>query len=271
MIANPLTQFQIRDLIPVFVEGVNLSFTNSALMMMIIVFFVMTIFLFLKFCKSYKTVNHKKLFHGIENHHLVHEAVHEEMNVKLIPKKTAVLSEILYEMIENMGIGIAGKKAQKFIPFIFTLYTFILLSNLLGMIPGAFTSTSHVAVTFGLAIVVFFGIMIIGLAYHGLRYFSILLPEGTPVVMMPLMFFIELFAYLARPISLSLRLAANMAAGHIILKVVASFVIMSGIFGFLPFALLVVLDGFEIFVAILQAYIFTILTCAYLNDALNLH
>jgi F-type H+-transporting ATPase subunit a len=139
------------------------------------------------------------------------------------------------------------------------------------MIPGGFTATSHIVVTFTIAILLFVVINIIGFAKHGWHYFSILLPKGTPGFLAPLMILIELFTYLSRPFSLALRLAANMTAGHIVLKVFASFVVLSGIIGVFPFMMLIILTGFEIFVAILQAYIFTILACVYLNDALNMH
>ena len=140
------------------------------------------------------------------------------------------------------------------------------------MIPGSFTATSHIAVTFAMAATIFVVITMIGIYKHGVHFMSLFMPSGTPPFLMPLIFIVELFAYLARPISLSLRLAANMTAGHIVLKVIASFVIMCGaLLGFMPFGLLIVLTAFEFFIAILQAYIFTILTCVYLNDALNLH
>ena len=148
---------------------------------------------------------------------------------------------------------------------------FILISNSVGMIPSVFTTTSHISVTFTLAIFVFITITAIGFVKNGIGYFSILLPKGTPMFLAPLIIFIELFAYLARPISLSIRLAANMTAGHVVLKVLATFVILSGLFGIMPLILLTILTGFEIFISILQAYIFSVLTCAYLNDALNLH
>ncbi len=181
-------------------------------------------------------------------------------------------AEMIYETVEEMVGGTVGETGRRFVPFIFTLFIFILLCNLLGMVPGSFTATSHIAVTFAMAATIFVAITIIGICKHGSHFMSLFMPAGTPAFLMPLIFVVELFAYLARPISLSLRLAANMTAGHIVLKVIASFVIMSGAFlGFMPFGLLIVLTGFEFFIAILQAYIFTILTCVYLNDALNLH
>lgn len=139
------------------------------------------------------------------------------------------------------------------------------------MLPYAFTVTSHIAVTMAFAAFIFVCVTVIGFCKHGMHYFSLLVPSGTPILMAPMLFVIELIAYLARPVSLSIRLAANMIAGHVVLKVLASMAIMAGFFGIFPLMLLTLLTGFEIFVAVLQAYIFSILTCVYLNDALNLH
>jgi F-type H+-transporting ATPase subunit a len=139
------------------------------------------------------------------------------------------------------------------------------------MLPYSFTTTSHIAVTFAFAVIMFIIVNIIAFKKHGLKFFSFFLPTGTPLWLAPLMILIELFTYLARPISLSIRLAANIVAGHILLKVLAGFIIMMGFFGFIPAVFVVIFTCFEIFVAILQAYIFTILICVYLNDAVNLH
>ncbi len=139
------------------------------------------------------------------------------------------------------------------------------------MVPYSFTVTSHIAVTFTLAMLVFLTVTIVGFVLHGFHFFSLFLPKGTPAVIAPLLILIEFFAYLVRPMSLSIRLAANMLAGHTMLKVFAMFVISMGIFGAVPLSFMVILTGFEIFVAILQAYVFTILSCVYLNDALHLH
>ena len=191
--------------------------------------------------------------------------------VSLVPGKIQACGEIIFQLINGMLISTAGKNSQKFFTLIFSLFMFILISNSVGMIPSVFTTTSHISVTFTLAIFVFITITAIGFVKNGIGYFSILLPKGTPMFLAPLIIFIELFAYLARPISLSIRLAANMTAGHVVLKVLATFVILSGLFGIMPLILLTILTGFEIFISILQAYIFSVLTCAYLNDALNLH
>jgi F-type H+-transporting ATPase subunit a len=153
----------------------------------------------------------------------------------------------------------------------FTLFFFILMANLLGLVPYSFTVTSHVIVTFALALLVFVGVTAVGFARHGLHYLHMFLPAGVPLPLVPLMIPIEVISYLARPITLSIRLAANMTAGHLLLKVVAGFVVTLGAFGVPLMLVLVGLIGFEVFVAFLQAYIFTILTCVYLHDALHMH
>ncbi|NDA91594.1 MAG: ATP synthase F0 subunit A, partial [Alphaproteobacteria bacterium] len=152
------------------------------------------------------------------------------------------------------------------------LFMFIMVCNLFGMIPYGFTVTSHISITFALAMMVFLLVTLLGFILHGFHFFSLFLPAGTPWWLAPLMILIELFAYLARPVSLSLRLAANMVAGHVLLKVIAGFIVsMAFYLKIFPIPFISVLIGFEIFVAILQAYIFTILSCVYLNDAINLH
>ena len=193
-------------------------------------------------------------------------------NKSLIPSRLQLSGELLYGMISGMLQQNVGPNGRKFVPLIFTLFIFILTCNLLGMIPYGFTVTSHISVTFAMAITIFLFITFLGIYLHGLHFFSLFLPKGTPWWLAPLMVVIELFAYLARPVSLSLRLAANMVAGHVLLKVLAGFVVSMAIYiKILPIPFIVVLIGFEIFVAVLQAYIFTILSCVYLNDAVNLH
>jgi F-type H+-transporting ATPase subunit a len=148
---------------------------------------------------------------------------------------------------------------------------FILLGNLLGMLPYSFTFTSHIVVTFALAMLVFITVTVIGFLKHGLGFFRIFFPEGVPLAIAPILIPVELFTYLARPIIMSVRLFANMLAGHIILKILGAFTIGMGIFGVAPLALNLALTGFEFFVAFIQAYIFTVLTCLYVHDALHLH
>jgi F-type H+-transporting ATPase subunit a len=167
------------------------------------------------------------------------------------------------------NVGDAGKR---FFPFVFTLFMFVLFTNMLGMVPYSFTVTSHIIVTFALAMFIFLGVTIVGFAVHGLHYFQLVVPKGVPVLMLPLLIVIETISYLTRPISLSVRLFANMMAGHTMLKVFAGFVIAMGYMGgFLPLAFMVAFTGLEILVAFLQAYVFAILTCIYLNDALHMH
>ena len=240
---DPLKQFAIKNVWEINFMGMQLAITNSALAMIVAVIIVM-----LLFTTSLLSTSKGKYI-----------------------TKTQAFVELIYEMIEQMVGGVIGAKAQKFIPFIFTLFMFVLSCNLVGMIPHSFTVTSHIAVTFAMAAIIFICITILGFIKHGTHYFSLFLPKGVPMFMAPLLLLVELLAYLARPFSLSIRLSANMIAGHIVLKVLAAFTVMAGLWGIFPFALLTILTGFEIFIAALQAYIFATLTCVYLGDALNLH
>ena len=166
----------------------------------------------------------------------------------------------------------AGSKAKPYFPFVFSLFMFVLFCNMLGMLPYSFTVTSHIIVTFALAAVIFVGVTIIGFVNHGVGYLKLFIPSGVPVFLLPLIVIIEIISYLSRPVSLSVRLFANMMAGHTMLKVFGGFVISLGIIGgWLPLSFTVALTGLEILIAFLQAYVFAILTCIYLNDALNLN
>lgn len=240
---SPLSQFEVNSIIPMpEIAGFNIDFTNASLFMVLAVLSVIS-FLGLGIRKG-----------------------------SLVPSRWQSLVELTYEFVAGTVRDNVGTEGRQYFPFVFTLFMFILACNLLGMLPYSFTVTSHIIVTFALAMVVFLGTTIIAIARHGTKFFGYFLPEGVPLPMAPLMIFIELFSYLARPVSLSVRLMANMLAGHTMLKVIAGFVIMLGFAGgWLPFSLLLALTGFEIFVAILQAYIFTILTCVYLHDAVHLH
>ena len=190
----------------------------------------------------------------------------------IIPGRWQSLAEISYEFIASMIKDNVGNEGRKYFPFIFSLFMFILFANLIGLIPYAFTFTSHIAVTFAMAIVVFIGVTFIAIARHGLHFFSFFLPKGVPIVMAPVLVPIEVLSYLSRPISLSIRLFANMMAGHTMMKVFAGFVIPLGILGgWAPLTVDVALTAFEFLVAFLQAYVFTVLTCLYLNDAIHLH
>ncbi|HJO74113.1 MAG TPA: F0F1 ATP synthase subunit A, partial [Rhodospirillales bacterium] len=189
----------------------------------------------------------------------------------LIPGRWQSIVELLYIFIANLVRDTVGKEGRPYFPFIFTVFMFILVGNLFGMIPYSFTFTSHIVVTFAMALVVFIGVTIIAIAKHRLHFFTFFMPPGVPLLMAPLLVPIEIISYLSRPISLSVRLFANMLAGHTLLKVFAGFVVSLGVFGVFPLAFIVALTGLEIVIALLQAFVFTILTCLYLNDALHLH
>jgi F-type H+-transporting ATPase subunit a len=189
----------------------------------------------------------------------------------LVPGRMQSLAEMSYEFIAGLISDTVGAEGRRYFPIIFTLFMFILFGNLLGMLPYSFTFTSHIIVTFALAALVFIGVTILAIAKHGMHFFSFFVPPGAPLAMWPLLIPIEVISYLSRPISLSVRLFANMLAGHTLLKVIAGFIGLLGVFGILPFALVVALTGLEILIAFLQAYVFAILTCLYINDALHLH
>ena len=243
MATNPMLQFEVYRIGPEINLGtVNLSFTNASLFMAISA--ITILFLLLLGTK-------KKL---------------------LIPSKTQFIIEMSYMFVAKMINDTAGSGAKSFFPFIFTLFMFVLFCNMIGMLPYSFTVTSHIIVTFMLAATVFIGVTIIGFIKHGIKYLELFVPKGVPVVLLPLIIVIEIISYLARPVSLSVRLFANMMAGHTMLKVFGGFVISLGLLGgWLPLSFSVALIGLEILVAFLQAYVFAILTCIYLNDALNLH
>ena len=243
MTLNPMHQFEVYRIGPEIKFGmVNLSFTNASLFMIIsAVAILLLLFIGTK----------KKL---------------------LIPSKLQLITEMSYTFIAKMINDTAGSSAKAFFPFIFTLFMFVLFCNMIGMIPYSFTVTSHIIVTFVLAAIVFVGVTVIGFIKHGIRYIKIFVPSGVPILLLPLIIVIEIISYLSRPVSLSVRLFANMMAGHTMLKVFGGFVISLGLLGgWLPLSFSVALTGLEILVAFLQAYVFAILTCIYLNDALNLH
>ena len=242
MSANPLNQFVIKKIYDISIFGYDVSLTNSSLFMLIAVFIVMCGF--------------ELAFRNATN----------------IPSRKQAFIEIIYNMILNMVDSNIGKNGKRFLPLILSIFLFILSCNLLGMIPYGFTVTSHLIITFSISLLIFCVITAYGFYLNGLKFLSLFLPRGTPTFLMPLMLLIEVFSFLSRPISLSLRLCANMVAGHILLKVIAGFIVVGTLFVKpLPIPFVVVLIGFEIFVAILQAYIFAILSCVYLNDAVNLH
>jgi F-type H+-transporting ATPase subunit a len=241
-VASPLRQFQIEPIVPIKIGNVDISFTNSSLLMVIAVISV-SAFLML----------------GMRRH-------------ALVPGRFQSLAEISYEFVAGMIRDNVGSAGREFFPYIFSLFMFVLFGNLLGLLPYSFTFTSHIIVTAALALTVFIGVTIVGVVKHGFHFLSFFVPKGVPVALMPLMIPIEIISYLSRPVSLSIRLFANMMAGHTMLKVFAGFILTLGLLGgWAPLAMDVALIGFEVLVAFLQAYVFTVLTCLYLNDALNLH
>ena len=243
MAANPMTQFEVYRIGPeIKVGAFDISFTNASLFMVISSLAILIIF----------NLGSKKN--------------------SLLPNKIQLLAELSYTFVSKMISDTAGSKAKPYFAFIFSLFMFVLFCNMFGMIPYTFTVTSHIIVTFVLAAFIFIGVTIIGFIKHGFGYLKLFVPSGVPVVLLPLIVIIEIISYLSRPISLSVRLFANMMAGHTMMKVFGGFVISLGIVGgWLPVSFSVALTGLEILVAFLQAYVFAILTCIYLNDALNLH
>lgn len=188
----------------------------------------------------------------------------------LVPTRFQSVAESIYEVVDNMTREILHDNAKRYFPFVLTLFVFILFANVLGMVPYSFTVTSHIVITLALALTVFIGATIIGFIRNGFGYLKLFVPSGVPWVLLPLVIVIEVVSYFIRPMSLSIRLFANMMAGHMMLKVMAGFVIMLGVTaGWLPLAAMVGLMGLELLVAALQAYVFALLTCMYLNDAMH--
>ena len=248
--ADPIKQFTIKPITetPLIINGIDLSFTNSALWMIIAVAIA-------------------TLFFGLATQRRL-----------LIPGRLQMASEMFYTFIADMIRENIGVKGRPYFPFIFTLFMMVLLGNLLGMIPGSFTYTSHIAVTGALALAIFFLCTLIGLFKHGLKFFGLFLPEGVPIALWPLVIPIEIISFLIRPVTLSVRLFANMMAGHLVLKVFAGFTVSMiglGAFGYalgvVPILFNSILIAFEILIALLHAYVFTVLTCTYLKDSIDLH
>ena len=196
----------------------------------------------------------------------------------VVPGRLQSVAESAYTFIDDMLLAQVGPEGRRFFPFVFTLFMFVLFGNMLGLFPYAFTYTSHISLTFALAMLVFVLITAVALALHGTKFFGYFFPEGAPLWLAPIIIPVEVVSYISRPISLSIRLFANMVAGHVMLKVFATFVVMLGGLGavgpfiaIMPLAINVALVGFEVLVAFLQAYVFAILTCIYLHDAVHLH
>ena len=238
---HPLEQFVIKPIVPLHIGKLDISFTNSALLMTIAVLLATVV--------------------------IVIGTRREE----LVPGRVQSLGELAYEFIGNMIDETVGTDGQRYFPFVFTLFMFILFGNMLGLIPYGYTFTGQIIVTFALAAVVFIGVTLIGIWRHGWHFLSFFVPHGVPVVLLVLLVPIELLSYLIRPFTLSIRLFANMLAGHTMLAIFGGFAASIGILGLLPLGLDVLIFFLELLVAVLQAYVFTILTCLYLNDAINLH
>ena len=240
---NPMHQFEVYRIGPEIKLGAfDISFTNASLFMVISSLAILIIF----------NLGSKKN--------------------SILPNKLQLLAELSYTFVSKMISDTAGSKAKPYFAFIFSLFMFVLFCNMFGMIPYTFTVTSHIIVTLIMAVFIFIAVTIIGFLKHGFGYLKLFVPSGVPAVLLPLITVIEIISYLSRPVSLSVRLFANMMAGHTMLKVFGGFVISLGMLGgWLPLSFSVALTGLEILVAFLQAYVFAILTCIYLNDALNLH
>lgn len=237
-VIDPIHQFEITPLIPIKIGDLDLSLTNSGLWALIAVALVSLLML--------------------------------AAPQKLVPTRLQSVAESLYDLVFGMTEEVLGPQGRAYFPFIFTLFAFILAANLLGLIPGAFTVTSHIIVTLALALMVFIGATVVGFIKHGTGYLKLFVPAGVPPALLPFVVPIEIISYFIRPFSLSIRLFANMMAGHMMLKVIAGFVIMLGVLaGWLPLLALVAIYALELLVAVLQAYVFALLTCLYLNDALH--
>jgi F-type H+-transporting ATPase subunit a len=218
------------------------------------------------------TFTNSALFMGLAVLLVTSFIVFSMRRASLVPGRMQSLSEVAYEFVAKMVTENAGKAGMQFFPFIFSLFIFILVVNMLGMVPLSFTVTSHIIVTFGLAALVFMVVTITGFVKNGPGFLKLFLPSGAPIVLLPLLIIIEFISYMIRPVSLSVRLFANMLAGHMMLKVFAGFVVGLGVIGgWAPLAFMVALTGLEVLVAFLQAFVFAVLTCIYLNDALHMH
>ncbi|WP_193176252.1 F0F1 ATP synthase subunit A [Oricola nitratireducens] len=247
MANDPIHQFQIHKIIPIEnVGGLDLSFTNVSL------FMVATVAIAAGFL--YLTT----------------------ANRGLVPSRMQSVSEMAYEFTASMLRDAAGTQGMRFFPFVFSIFMFVLVANLMGMFPYFFTVTSSIIVTFSLAILVIGTVIVYGFMKHGLKFLGLFVPEGVPGVLMPLVVMIEVISFFSRPVSLSVRLFANMLAGHITLKVFAGFVVSLSTLGalgiggaILPLLMTIALTGLEFLVAFLQAYVFAVLTCMYINDALH--
>jgi F-type H+-transporting ATPase subunit a len=245
--ADPIHQFEIHNLVPLGkIGGYDIAFTNSALYMAIVV------------------IGTAALLVGASS------------SRALVPGRMQSIAELSYEFVADTINSTAGKEGMKFFPFVFTIFMFVLMANVIGLIPYTFTVTSHIIITVALSLLVFLTVIVYGFSKHGLHFLKLFVPSGVPIYILPLVTFIEVLSFLSRPVSHSVRLFANMLAGHITLKVFAGFVTMLGAAGILgwfgavlPLGMTVALFALELLVAFLQAYVFAILTCIYINDAIH--
>jgi F-type H+-transporting ATPase subunit a len=244
---DPIHQFQIKNLLTFgHIGGQEIAFTNSALFMLISLAVIAAL------------------------------TIGATASRALVPGRMQSVVEMSYEFVADTLRSTAGSEGMKFFPLVFSLFMFILVVNMIGLIPYTFTVTSHIIITASLALLVFLTVIVYGFAKHGLHFFKLFVPSGIPIYILPLVTFIEVLSFLSRPISHSVRLFANMLAGHITLKVFGGFVVMLGGLGFLgslgailPLGMTVALTALELLVAFLQAYVFAILTCIYINDAIH--
>jgi F-type H+-transporting ATPase subunit a len=242
---DPIHQFELHRIVPIKIFGWDVSFTNSSLFMLVSVLLITAFFMLSMRSRS------------------------------LVPGRLQSMAEVTHEFVADMLRESTGSAGMKYFPFVFTIFMFIFTCNMLGMIPGFFTVTSHIIVTAALAALVFLTVLIVGFAKNGIRFLKLFVPEGVPIAILPLVVLIEVISFLSRPVSHSVRLFANMLAGHITLKVFGGFVVMllgAGTFAALsplPLLMAIALTALEVLVAFLQAYVFTMLTCMYLNDALH--
>jgi F-type H+-transporting ATPase subunit a len=238
---GPLAQFVIERLVPIHIGGYDISYTNAALLMTIAVALIALLL------------------------------VGSTRRAALVPSRLQSMAELSYEFVAGMVNENVGHGGEEFFPLVFSIFMFILLGNLLGLIPFGYAFTSQVIVTTALALFVF--LLATGVAFwkHGIRFLSFFFPPGAPVILAPILVPIEIISYLSRPVSLSLRLFANMMAGHTVMAVFAGFTAVLGFFGFLPILVTSAVFALEIVIAVLQAYVFAILTCLYLHDSIHMH
>ena len=242
---DPIHQFELHAIVPIKIFGWDVSFTNSSLFMLASVVLITAFFMLSMRSRS------------------------------LVPGRMQSMAEVTHEFVAGMLRESTGSAGMKYFPFVFTIFMFVFTCNMVGMIPGFFTVTSHIIVTAALAALVFLTVIFVGFAKNGIRFLKLFVPEGVPIAILPLVVLIEVISFLSRPVSHSVRLFANMLAGHITLKVFGGFVVMllgAGTFAALsplPLLMAIALTALEVLVAFLQAYVFAMLTCMYLNDALH--